>query len=189
MFRRVLTEQRRFVVPLAIVLAANVAVYALLVYPLAGRVADASSRAAAAESARRVAERELKGAQAVATGKDRAETELKTFYQQVLPADLSAANRSTYLTLAQLARKTNLRIVRRTGSQDVRSDSILGRWTVDVTLEGSYEDIRRFIYELEASPAFVVIDQLTIVQGRDENQPLVLSLAVSTYYRSTDNAS
>lgn len=188
--RRVITEHRRYLVPIALVLLANLVVYAGVVYPLAGRVADASRRAAAADAARRVAQRELQAAQAVVTGKDRAQAELKTFYQQVLPANLGAASGTTYLSLAQLARKTNLRILRRVGSEENnRRDSSLGQWKIDMTLEGSYEDIRRFIYELETAPTFVVIDQMGISHGRDENRPLVLSLSLSTYYRALDNAS
>lgn len=190
MLRRVLTEQRRYLVPIALALVVNVVVYAGVVYPLTVRVGDASRRADSAETARRVAQRDLQAAQAVVTGKDRAAAELKTFYQEVLPADVSAANRATYLGLAQLARKTNLRILRRSGSEEnSRRDSTLGQWKIDMTLEGSYENIRRFVYELETAPTFVVIDQMVIDHGRDENKPLVLTLRLSTYYRASDNAS
>lgn len=190
MLRRVLIEQRRFLLPLAVLLAVNVIVYAAVVYPLDTRVADASRRSAEAQSALRSAQREFAAAQAVATGKERAESELKTFYQKVLPADVSAASRSTYLTLAQLARKTNLRITRRQAAPEALRESALDQLKIGITLEGTYEDIRRFIYELESTPAFVVIDQLAIAQGRDEGRPLVLSLGLSTYfYRAADDAS
>lgn len=189
MLRRVLFEQRRFLTLLAIALAANVVVYAALVYPLANRVADASERSAAAESERRSATRELAAARAVATGKDRAEAELETFYEQVLPADASSANRSTYLTLAQLARKTNLRITRRQAAPHERRDSRLEQLAIQLSLEGSYEDIRRFIYELESAPAFVVIDEMAIARAAAEGEGLVLSLSLSTYYRASDDAS
>jgi Tfp pilus assembly protein PilO len=189
LLRRVLTEQRRFLLPLAIVLVANVAVYAGIVYPMANRVADASQRAARAATARRAAQAELASAQGIVQGKERAEQELKTFYQRVLPADLSAANRTTYLAVAQLARKTNLHIVRRQFGGERPRDSRLARWKIDVTLEGSYEDIRRFIYDLETAPSFVVIDEMALGAGRDESSPLVLSLALSTYYRAADDAS
>lgn len=190
MLRRILNEQRRFLVPLAIVFALNVVVYAAVVHPLENRVGDASRRAAAADASRRAAQQELNAARSVATGKERAEAELKTFYQQVLPADLSAANRATYLTVAQLARKTNLQIIRREGAREDRRDETLGRWQVRVALLGAYEDIRRFIYELETTPTFVVIDQMAIGQGQDASKPLELSLSLSTYYyRAADNAS
>lgn len=187
LLRRVLTEQRRFLLPLAIVLLVNVAVYAALVYPLATRVADASQRAARAEADRRAAQSELAHAEAVAQGKDRAEAELQAFYERVLPADLSAANRTSYLTIAQIARKANLRIVRRQFDAVRTAESRLARWRIDVTLEGTYEDIRRFIYDIETTSTFVVIDEMALGSGRDESAPLVLSLALSTYYRASDD--
>lgn len=189
MLRRVLTEQRRFLLLLAIVLAANLVVYAALVYPLGARVADASRRSAAAEAAQRTAQRELAAAEAVAAGQKQAESELKTFYQDVLPADTGAASRATYLTVAQLARKCNLEVTRHQAAPEHLRQSALDHLKIDVTLQGTYEDIRRFVYELETTPAFVVIDDVAIAQGRDQARPLVLSLGLSTYYRSADHAS
>ncbi len=189
MLARILREHRRPLVVLAIVLAANLVAYAAVVYPLSSRVADASRRAEAADAALRGARAELAAAQAVATGKSRAEAELATFYGEVLPRSLSAASRSTYLTIAQLARKTNLRSTGWQGSEEYPQGSDLGAWKIDVKLEGSYENIRRFVYELETTPTFVVIEQMSIVHGVDESQPLALSLALSTYFRSPDDAS
>jgi Tfp pilus assembly protein PilO len=80
-------------------------------------------------------------------------------------------------------------VLRHEGAQEERQESTLGRWTVVVSLEGGYEDIRRFIHELETTPTFVVIDRLSIGQGQDASKPLVLALSLSTYYRVADNAS
>jgi hypothetical protein len=49
-------------------------------------------------------------------------------------------------------------------------------------LEGDYEHLRRFIYELETSPAFVIIDDVTLAQN-DPEKPLTLTLELSAYYR------
>lgn len=189
MLRRVLTEHRRFLILLAVVLVVNVGLYALVVYPLGARVADADQRAAAAERARQGAQREFAAAEAVATGKIRAETELKSFYNEVLPANVSAANRATYLSLYQMARKTNLRITRREAAVEHPRDSTLDSLRISLALEGRYEDIRRFIYELETTPTFLVIDDLEIDSGRQAGKPLVLSLSLSTYFRPADHAS
>ena len=189
MLRRVLKEQRRYLVPLAVVLAVNIGVLAAVVYPLDARVADASSRAAAAETARRRAQQEFAAAQAVATGKVRAESELKTFYGQVLPVSLSAANRATYLPIAQSVRKNNLRMARWASQPATIRESDLEKLEITFTVEGGYEDIRRFIYDVETAPAFVVIDSLEIEQGRDAGKPVVLQLGLSTYFRVGDHAS
>lgn len=189
MLRRVLREHRRFLVLLGAVLAANIGVYAAVVYPLAGRVADASRRAEIAESARKAAQHDFAAAKAIATGKERAETELKTFYEKVLPFNVSAARRATYLPLAQLARKHNLRVTRMQAKQARVHDSELEQYGIELSLQGNYEDIRRFIFDVETAASFVVIEALEIDQGREAGKPLELKLALSTYIRAADHAS
>ena len=187
MLRRVLLERRRPLTILGIALVANVAVYALLVYPLQTRVAAADSHAARAEQGLRSAQRELAAVQAVSSGKEQAETELRTFYEKVLPSNLSAANRATYVSVAQLARECNLRYVRR-GAGEVQArqgQGELDQWKIGIVLEGDYANMRQFIHRLENAPYFVVIDELTIEQGRTTSDALVLSLTLSTYYRTS----
>jgi Tfp pilus assembly protein PilO len=187
--RRLLAEQRRFIVLLVVALAANVAVFAGLVYPLSARVADADNRAARASRALREAQREFEAAKGVAASKERAEAELRAFYGDVLPANLSAARRLTYLNLAQLARKSNLRVVRRTADEGRERDSALDRLQIALVLEGQYGDVREFVYRLETAPEFVIIDDVTIDQARDGGTTLMLKLQLSTYYRATGDAS
>jgi Tfp pilus assembly protein PilO len=186
--RRLLSEQRTFVIVLAVALAANVGVYAGFVYPLSARVADADSRAARARRTLREAQREFDAARGVATSKERAEAELRTFYGSVLPPDHGAARRVTYLNVAQLARQCNLRVLRRTADEGQERDSALDRLQLSLTLEGQYDDVRAFVHALETSPEFVVIDDVTIDQGRDGGPNLSLRLQLSTYYRATGHA-
>jgi hypothetical protein len=188
MVRRVLREHRLAVVVLVVALAANVAADWGFVYPLARRVADADNRAARADRALRDARREFEAARGVATSKERAEAELKTFYADVLPADLSAAHRLTYLSLAQLARASNLRIVRRTAAEGHERGSGLDHLRIDLVLEGQYEDVRRFVHQLETSRDFVIIDYVALDQARDGQSTLVLKLQLSTYYRAANHA-
>ncbi len=188
MLRRVVSEHRRFIWVLVVALVANVAVYAGLIYPLATRVADADNRAARAARAFVEARREFGAARGVATSRERAEAELRTFYRDVLPADLDAAHRLTYLNLAQLARQNNLRVLRRAASENHERGSGFDRLGISLVLEGQYEDIRRFVYGLETSPGFVIIDDVAIDQTRDAQSALVLTLQVSTYYRVANDA-
>ena len=53
-------------------------------------------------------------------------------------------------------------------------------------LQGDYESIRRFIYEVETSPDFLIIDGVTLDKG-EPARPLTLKLELSTYYRSRPN--
>ena len=49
-------------------------------------------------------------------------------------------------------------------------------------LQGDYENLRAFIYELETAPQFIILDDLSITEGKP-NEALTLTLRMSTYYR------
>jgi hypothetical protein len=185
LLRRVLAEKRRIVVPLGVAIAANVLIYVLIVYPLGVQSAGAADRAAAAAAAWQAAEREVAAARALVSGKARADEELDAFYKKVLPADLAAARRLTYASLPRLADRTNVEYLRRTFERhDVDEKSTLGQLTVRVLLQGDYESIRNFVYQLESASDFVIIDEVTLVEGVGTEQ-LTLTLNLSTYYRAT----
>jgi len=185
--KRILIEKRAVIIPLMIGLLANVAAYALWVYPLGVKSATAADRAAAATQSLGAAEQDLAAARALVTGKSRAEQELRTFYDKVLPADFSSARRLTYAPLPALARKANVKMLERREEVDKQhKDARLGILQIQTQWEGDYESLRRFIYELESDPAFVIIDDVQLVQ-QEANKPLMLRLTLSTYYRLGPN--
>ena len=182
-FKRILVEKRVWLIPLALGIVANIGVYLLVVYPLAVKSAGAEDRAAAATQALQAAERDLAGARNLVAGKTRAEQELSTFYDKVLPTDLPSARRLTYATLPAVARKSNVKFIdRRSDVEPIKKDSQLGIFRIDTRWQGDYESLRRFIYELESAPAFVIIDNVALAQS-DPGKPLELALKLSTYYR------
>jgi Tfp pilus assembly protein PilO len=180
--RRILEEKRALVVPLAIALALNLVIYAVAVYPLSLKVAGAEQRARTATLNLLAAQQRAAQARATLTAKERAGQELRRFYSEILPADLATARRITGLRLAQLAQQSDLRYERRTVSPDQERDSRLARLRMTMIVEGEYQDVRRFIYQVETSPEFVVIEDVALVQGEEGGAPLVLTLDVSTYY-------
>jgi Tfp pilus assembly protein PilO len=181
--RRVIKEHRRLVVPLIIALVANVIAYAAIVYPLSRRVATIAERDQAAEQALAQARREYQLASGTLTGKAKATTELATFYNEVLPHDLSGARRLTYLRLAQLARESNLRLESGSYEPVAERASTLTRLKIQLMLSGTYGDMRAFIHQLEIAPEFVVIDNVELSEGA-EGGALGVTLELSTYYRN-----
>ena len=53
-------------------------------------------------------------------------------------------------------------------------------------LKGDYRDIRRFIYELETAPEFIVIEEIVLSQGDEGDPAQVLTLGLATYYGAAD---
>lgn len=187
LWKRILIEKRAVIAPLAIALLANLAAYALWVYPLGVKSATAVDRAAAATQSLKAAEQDLANARALVTGKSRAEQEIATFYDKVLPADFPSARRLTYTTLPSIARKANVKMLERREEIDkTEKDGRLGILKIQTQWEGDYEGLRRFIYELESDPAFVIIDDVQILQ-QEATRPLNLRLTLSTYYRQAAN--
>lgn len=185
---RVVGEKRVWVAPLAIVLLVNIAGYALVVYPLSVKVGSARERERAVQSELLAAQRDNRSAEAARAARDRASSALNLFYTDVLPHDLAGARRITYLRLAQLAQKEGLRAQRRSSEpEDPERNSSLRRLKIAMTLAGDYEDMRQFLYELETAPEFVVIDDITLSEAGEPGAPLVLTLALSTYYQSNAN--
>ena len=181
--RRVVHEHRRLLIPLAVLLVANIIVYAAVVYPLAQRVANIEQRDQAAEVSLAAARSEHGDASGTLTGKDRASAELATFYRDILPADFAGARRLTHLRLPQLARQSGLRYERSVYEPVVERGSTLERMKIEMVLSGSYADVRAFVHELESAPEFVVIDNISLTEDDEGGGSLAVTLNLSTYYR------
>ncbi|HXE79937.1 MAG TPA: hypothetical protein VNK41_04245 [Vicinamibacterales bacterium] len=181
---RIAHEWRRVLIPIGVLALVDLALYLFVIYPASLRTDAAELRAARSREALAHARREHADAEAVVQSSRAADQDLQRFYSGVLPGSLADARRITYARLAQLARETNLLYDRRSFEPDARRDSPLTALRITMDLEGDYRDVRDFIYRLESSPEFVVIEEVTLDTGTEENGPLALSLRLSTFFRS-----
>ena len=185
--RRVLAEKRTLIVPVAVALLVNVALYAIVVYPLSNKVAGDEQEADSAAAALNAARRDFAAARATVAGKGQADQELRTFYSEVLPPDVSGARRITFLRIEQLAQKCNLRVERVTSLPKPQSDSNLVKFIYKASLSGEYRNIRRFVHELETAPEFLVLENVDLRQSEVENRALNVEMEIATYYRAGAN--
>ena len=185
--RRVLAEKRRLIVPVAVALLVNVALYAIVVYPLSKRVAGDEQEAESAAAALRAARRDFAAARATVAGKGQADQELRTFYSEVLPPDVSGARRITFLRIEQLAQKCNLRVERVTSLPKPQSESNRVKFIYKASLSGEYRNIRRFVHELETAPEFLVLENVDLRQSEVENRAINVEMEIATYYRAGAN--
>lgn len=182
--RRIFDDKRRLVIPLLAGLALNVVLFAGVVYPLRARVQSREARAGAAMQELQAAEREDADARGITQGRDRTDTALKAFYKDVLPSSHAEARQATFLRLTQLAEQHDLEQSRRSTDPKQDRESSLARLQISMTLRGSYENIRRFIYQVETGNDFIVIDSIALQQGEEAGAPLQLALGLSTYYQA-----
>jgi Tfp pilus assembly protein PilO len=183
-FSRVLADHRRWWVPLGVVIAINLGVLGLVVIPLASSVESVRRRAEAAALALGQAKTDFADAEATRDGQAQGTKDLDRFYRQVLPADAAAARRITHLRLSQKAREHNLNFERSASQPESIRESELERLRVSYALSGDYDDVRQLIYDIETGPEFIVIDNILLSEGADNNAPLAFTLDLSTYYRT-----
>jgi Tfp pilus assembly protein PilO len=188
---RIAREKRAAFVPLAAGLVINALLAALVVLPLSQRVATAETRQAQSVATLQAAERDQATAASTLRNKQHAERDLATFYGRVLPADMSEARRQTYVSLAQLASDAELQYQRRLEEVQVPRESgqgpqpLLTRLEITMVLRGEYDSVRQFIRDIEASEEFIAIDNVSLVEGSEPGSPLVLTVVLSTYYRTS----
>lgn len=185
--RRVLVEKRRVIWPIVAAVVLNVALFLLVVFPLSRKVAGGEAQAQTSAEALAAARQDYTAARATVTGKITADAELQKFYKDVLPPDYSGARRVTYLKIAQLAQQANLRLDRRNYDDTQERGSELEKLTTTVVLSGDYRDIRRFIYALETSPEFLVLENVALSQGDQRDRGLNVTVQVATYFRVGGN--
>jgi Tfp pilus assembly protein PilO len=180
---RIAREYRKALIPLGILFAINVVLLIAVVLPLVQRVAANEQRAETAARQEASARAEFQRAEALREGKARATTDLDTFYRQVLPVDVEAARLVVQSKPRRLASAHEVQYERGQSDTEAIRGSALARLVTAISLSGSWDDIRGFIYELETAPEFIVIDNVAITEGMDTNAPLSLTMELSSYYR------
>jgi type IV pilus assembly protein PilO len=185
---RIFREKRHLILPLVIAIAANVVAYAVVVFPLGRQVRGAEDEMRYERDLVQQARREYDAARATVAGKQEADVSLRQFYSDVLPATASAAQRLTYLRLAQLARDANVRLERGSNSIKREKNSTLSKVSTDYMLTGDYRDVRRFIYSLETAPEFVVLENVALSSDQQAEHGLSVQIDVATYFRSDDGS-
>ena len=186
--RRIVSDHRRLVTAVGLLLLLDGVLYAVAVYPWSRRVARAEADAAAAE--RRLAEAGAahRTAADTAASTSRAEERLEQFYTEVLPPDFAGARAILSPYLDRLAADSALVLERQSSVADRERGSRLSRLRTTMVLAGDYEDVRRFIHVLETAPEFILVEDVVLSQDDGSGAGLVLTLGVSTYYRDGSGA-
>jgi Tfp pilus assembly protein PilO len=184
---RIIADHRRWLTPLALLLAINLAVLFAVVIPMRRSAESGTSQAEQSAMALNAAIADLRNAEATRDGQTQASKDLERFYGEVLPQNLAAARRMTQLRLPQLARSHDVRFQRDATDAEELRDSPLERLRVSFELEGDWDDIRQLLYAIETGPDFIVIDNVSLAEGASASAPLSLALEISTYYRVLGN--
>jgi len=186
LLRRILVERRALVLPLAVLLAVNVAVLVAVVLPLRQTVGSAEDLKNAAYARKDAATHDLQKATEMTTREKLTSQQLDTFYTKVLATDvrsaIDAVNTWPWKTAQQLGLQyTGIETSQPTEIRDSRLMMVTSRFS----LKGDYANIRKFIYAVEAADQFLIIDKLKLAQpGAQQTNTAALGfeMSVTTYY-------
>lgn len=185
LWRRIYQERRRVMLPLTALIVANLAVLALAVFPLSQHVAGLEIEAENATTNLLKARLLEKQARDASASKQLADTELKKFYIDILPANARAAQR-VITFLERTAGESGLVFEHIQLEESEVKDSQLLRMSGKVTLSGEYQNIRKFLYTVETAEEFIVIERVGLTQAADlrtaNTGRLQVALDVATYY-------
>jgi Tfp pilus assembly protein PilO len=188
LWRRIFAERRSILVPLVALLIIDAVLVGAVVLPLRSAVAAADEESTAARATLAQANQLMRGMQAARASRERAEKELATFYESILPSTQAAASRVLLVEVARLARENNLRLGSQAWEEEKVKDTNLLRLSAKVELTGDYGAILRFIYDVETSESFLVINSISLSQANrlagGSAGTLQLSVEMGTYYRS-----
>ncbi len=182
LMQRIFVEKRLAITIVIIAVVIDIALYALLVLPRSVALTNARQRAEVASSGLIAAEQALATARTTVDGKLDADRELKIFYREILPSDLSDARGITFARLEEAASRNNLLMERRSSSTDREEGSRLARLQMTMFLKGDYRDMRRFLSELETADDFIVIEEISLSQDDAAENTESLTLGLATYY-------
>jgi Tfp pilus assembly protein PilO len=185
LWRRIFEERKRVLLPLVIVLVTNGAALVLAVLPLKTAVASSESASINAMKDLGEARRLDRQVSQARVSKDHADQELRRFYTEVLPHDFPTAQKTITLWLTDAASEAGLQFKTSHLDWSEVHDSRLSRAFLRVTLEGSYPNIRRFLYAVETAQEFIVVEKVELAQQNDQptaGGALEVSLVVATYY-------
>lgn len=184
---RIYAERRAVVLPVLLLLIANLAVLAIGVWPLQRSVRAAADEEFQALLDLEQARREDRDARMAETRKQEVDVELRKFYKDILPRDLASAQVVTQLWLAQVAKQNGVVFQQGTHRHAEVRDSQLIKVTSEATLMGTYRDIRRFLFAVESAPEFVIVEEAQLGDtsaGSAQNPTGALEIAIkaATYF-------
>lgn len=97
---------------------------------------------------------------------------------------LPATNEFTDLgvTITMLAKSNNVRIPGMQYHQDKKREGLASKGSISFEAFGAYEAIRQFIYELETSGTYLIIEKLTAERSKKDKK-VAFKMRVGTYFR------
>ncbi len=86
------------------------------------------------------------------------------------------------VTITMFAKSNDVRIPGMQYQQETKKDSMAAKGSISFEAFGAYEAIRRFIYELETSGTYLIIEKLTAERSK-KKKDVAFKMRVGTYFK------
>lgn len=81
------------------------------------------------------------------------------------------------------AKRSGLSVATAEYNSETFKDSSISRYAFTFPVEGSYRDVKRFLYDVESSRRPLVIEELSLASGKAGEGKTALRIRMSVYYR------
>lgn len=92
------------------------------------------------------------------------------------------------LALQKIAAKFNIALAQVNYSNELLESEGLERLAMVVPLEGGYQGVRGFVQEVESSEEFLVVESVSLAQGKDGGVLVALNITLATYFNAPESA-
>ncbi|KIH76450.1 type IV pilus assembly protein PilO [Geoalkalibacter ferrihydriticus] len=170
-------------VVLALLLMANIALYLLAAQALAPRAGQLQQQLLRQQAQLR--EQEQRGVDQVSPRAihRQGQQDLAAFFAAIPPReDLSRLVGEIF----NLANEAGLAIERITYDPQRLREAPLLAYTLVFSVNGSYEQLKRFVFSLEHSPRIIALDEISFSAGDAARRTTTLNLRFTTYFQADD---
>jgi hypothetical protein len=115
----------------------------------------------------------------------RAEDDLKRLREELLSTrDLRLVD--VQLELAEICAQFNIDLASVATANELLLDEELDRISMNVPLEGNYQNLRKFLLATEQSDEFLVIERVSLARGKEGGKLLALNVMLATYFTAPE---
>lgn len=162
-------------------LALNLIFYGLVIHPAKSKLHDREERLERIRRDRTVSLRLLESRESDKANLDRIIEAVRSFYFEVLSTREERMN-PVRDEITRLARQFNVNLEKRSYPIQHWEEVGVDEFRIKFPLQGQFQDVGRFINQIENSENFLLIDRITLRASDETGRMLQLNVDLSTYF-------
>jgi Tfp pilus assembly protein PilO len=171
---------RQILITFGVVVALNVVFYVTLTQPAVRQYRRQTTQH---EPFQKLNERreQVEAREAFFSGVQQAQEDLEHMQQEIL-STRNGRLVDVQQELARLCDRFGIDLDSVASSSDLLLDEELDRFSMNVPLEGNYQNLRKFLQAVEESDKFLVVERVSLARGKEGGSELSLNINLATYF-------